>query len=190
MADDTYHDGVEEFRTLFATMTDHEDSEGEDDGVLTIFYWFDDEPADEDELWATMYDGHDEYDGPIEAPNPVQRAASPSMQAPISETSEGESRNIVGIDGQDGHRERWPLVQPGDPLGRNEFEEGNAVVHGHGDAQGGHSVARQRAADASVEGDAIEQVKAEASPEIASEVSNDDERVGRNEAAGPPTPSS
>jgi hypothetical protein len=27
--------------------------EADDDGVLTIFYWFDDEPADEDELWAS-----------------------------------------------------------------------------------------------------------------------------------------
>jgi hypothetical protein len=188
MADDTYDDGVEGFRKLVATMTDHE-SEGEDNGVLTIFYWFDDEPADEDELWAAMYDVHDEYDGPMEALDRVPMAPSPSMQAPFSERSEGESRNIVGIHGQDGHRERWPLVQPGDPLGRNEFEEGNAVVHGHRDAQGGQSAARQRAADASVEGDAVEQVKAEASPEIASEVSDDDERVARNEAAGPLTPS-
>jgi hypothetical protein len=35
----------------------------EDDGVLTVFFWYDDEPADENELWAAMYDGDDEYDG-------------------------------------------------------------------------------------------------------------------------------
>jgi hypothetical protein len=27
-------------------------TEGEDEGVLTIFDWWDDEPADEDEQWA------------------------------------------------------------------------------------------------------------------------------------------
>ena len=45
-----------------------ESGPNEDEGVLTVFYRFDDEPADEDELWAALYDGYDEYDGPIEAP--------------------------------------------------------------------------------------------------------------------------
>ena len=34
---------------------------------MTIFFWFDDEPADEDEQWAAaMHDGYDAYDGPVE----------------------------------------------------------------------------------------------------------------------------
>jgi hypothetical protein len=41
--------------------------EPEDEVVLTIFYWYDDEPADEDEQWAAMYD--DYYGGwPTEEP--------------------------------------------------------------------------------------------------------------------------
>ena len=35
-------------------------TEGEDEGVLTVFYWYDDEPADDDELWAALYDGEDD----------------------------------------------------------------------------------------------------------------------------------
>jgi hypothetical protein len=36
-----------------------------DEGVLTVFYWFDDEPADEDEQWAALYD---DWEGPTEEP--------------------------------------------------------------------------------------------------------------------------
>jgi hypothetical protein len=42
--------------------------EGEDEDVLTIFYWWDDEPADEDELWAAAM--YDDWEGPKEEPLP------------------------------------------------------------------------------------------------------------------------
>jgi hypothetical protein len=47
-------------------MNDAPEPEGEDEGVLRIFCWFDDELVDEDEQWAALYDGYDEYDGAVE----------------------------------------------------------------------------------------------------------------------------
>ena len=40
--------------------------EPEDEGVLTIFYWFEDEPADEDEQWAAAM--YEDWEGPTEEP--------------------------------------------------------------------------------------------------------------------------
>jgi hypothetical protein len=44
---------------------DMSDAAPGDEGALTVFYWYDDEPADEDEQWAAaMYDDYEPTEEP------------------------------------------------------------------------------------------------------------------------------